>query len=261
MSVTFWSIVNVFLPSWLPQALYRPFSYYRHSRWVRDLRTEFSVSYQHNLDVDKAAGKTFNSMGENFNAGLIRIDNEGKVLWANEYGGLGQEEIIGLDMDAEGNIYAAGVFSAKATFGGDELVGMDKHEVMLAGYSGAGVHLWSHAYNGLGFDQALDLEVRNNGVYLTGRYKHDLKFGNIVLNSKPNNYDIFVGRFSTSNGLPTWAVSVGSDENDQGNGIGLGGDGGIYVGGYVMGAVTFGGAETPAPGKVTDSAVFRFTEK
>ena len=51
----------------------------------------------------------------------------------------------------------------------------------------------------------------------------------------------------------------------QGNGIGLAGDGGIFVGGYVKGAVTFGGVTTPVvganPGVKTDSFVLRYTEE
>jgi hypothetical protein len=152
------------------------------------------------------------------------------------------------------------VFSGEASFGGEAIVGGNQHDVVLAGYNANGDHLWSHGFVGAGFDQALDLEVSGNGIYVTGRFKDDLTLGDMVLNSNVGNYDVFVCRFATSTGLPVWAKVVGSNDNDQGNGLGVAGDGGIFVGGYVLGDITFGGVNTPAPGNNTDAFILRFTE-
>ena len=172
---------------------------------------------------------------------------------------MGNEEIIGLDLGAGGRAYFTGVFSDVANFGGDDLVGVDGHDMMLVAYAANGDHLWSVGYTGGSFDQALDLEVKGQGIYVTGRFTHDLNFGDLTLSS-PDNYDIFLGRFSTIDGSPVWVDSIGGEENDQGNGIGLAGDGGIFVGGYHNGPVTIGGTTTPAAASGNDNFVFRYTE-
>lgn len=219
-----------------------------------------AVSFQQNLDIDVGAGIVFESGGDNFDVGLVRLDEEGNVLWANAYGGPGSEEIIGLDMDDLGHIYATGVFSDTAFFGGGNLVGTAGHDIMVAGYTGAGEHLWSVGYTGGSFDQALDLEVAGNGIYIAGRFKEDLTFGTFALDAIGDDYDIFVSRFHTANGDAVWAESVGSTEGDQGNGIGIGGDGGIYVGGYVGGDVSFAGVTNAKPGTGIDALVFRLDD-
>jgi len=226
----------------------------------KDRNAVIAVSYNYDLVVDAAAGITFDSGSGNFNAGLIRVDDSGEVLWANEYGGPGGEEIIGLDMDGAGNIYATGVFSDTASFGGDSLVSGGNHDIVLAGYTGGGTHLWSVGYGGNGFDQAQDLEVSGDGVYITGRYRYDLAVATEVFNSNADSYDMFVGRFSTADGSPVWVQSVGGPDSDMGNGVGIGGDGGIFVGGFAEGTVSFDGVDQAPAGVGQDAVVFRLTE-
>ena len=72
-------------------------------------------------------------------------------------------------------------------------------------------------------------------------------------------FDILVARFATANGKPVWARSVGSANDDQGSGIGIGNDG-VYVGGHVKGAVKFAGATNQLAGVGLDGAVFRFQQ-
>ena len=117
--------------------------------------------------------------------------------------------------------------------------------------------MWSVAYGGTGFDQAQDLEVFEDGIYITGRFRYDFAVGAEVLNSQADSYDLFVGRFSTADGAPVWMKTVAGDGLDQGNGVGVGGDGGVFVGGLVEGEVTFEGVLQPAPGSGPDAAVFR----
>jgi hypothetical protein len=226
----------------------------------KDRNAVIGISYQQTLEIGDGNGTVFDSGGDNFNAGIVRLDNDGNVLWANEYGGTGSEEIIGLDMDTTGKIYATGVFSGTASFGGPNLVATSAHDIMLAGYAGNGTHLWSVAYTGDNFDQAQDLEVSGNGIYIVGRFKNDLTFGSTVLTTAPDDFDVFVGRFSTTDGAPVWVQALGSAGPDLGNGVGIGGDGGVFAGGHVKGDVTFNGILNPAPGAKIDSFLIRLSE-
>ena len=222
--------------------------------------TVTAVSYYGILTVDEEQGIVFDG-GADFNVGLIRLDQHGNVMWAQEFGGSGSEEILGMGMDDWGTVYITGVFSEVANFGGPDLVGTSGHDVMLAAYNSGGVHLWSRAFTGEGTDQGLDLEVGDNGIYVAGRFRTNLQFGDIELHSSSDSYDIFVAGFSSADGTPFWAESVGSTDDDIGAGIGLGGDGGIYVGGYIKADATFADLLYPVTGSGLDAYIFRYEEE
>lgn len=215
------------------------------------------ISYQY--DIDLSEDLSFDTGGTNFSVGLVRLDHTGALAWAKSFGGSGNEEIIGLDLDVLGNAYLTGVFSDIANFGGEDLTGIEGHDVMLAAYSPNGDHMWSVGFGGTSFDQALDLEVMGNGVYITGRFNNDLAFGDMLLNS-PDSYNVFLGHFSTTDGSPVWVNSIGGVENDQANGIGLGGDGSIYVGGYHKGPLSLDGSIIEPASENNDCFILRFTE-
>ncbi len=220
-----------------------------------------AVSYSHTLTIDKEAGEVWDTGGDAFDVGLLRLDADGNLLWANPYGGAGSEEIIGLGMDEYGRIYATGLFSETASFGGEPLVGTAGFDVLLAGYEGDGSHLWSVGYTGGSFDVALDLEVSGDGLFLGGWFKEDLVFGDAELHAAPGYYDAFVGRFDAADGAPIWIYGFGSDDEDQGSGVGVGGDGGVYLGGHIKGDVVFAGELGLAPGDKLDAFVLRLDQQ
>ena len=128
---------------------------------------------------------------------------------------------------------------------------------MLVGYTRDGDHMWSKSYAGESFDQALGLDVHGQQIYITGRFKEDLRFDDITLTST-DQYSIFVGAFLTSNGDTLWVNSVGSSGDDQGNSIEAS-SGGLFVGGYHVNAVNFGGIDNqPASNSSNDGFVFRY---
>jgi hypothetical protein len=150
-----------------------------------------AISYQRNLEINfsqefdtGASPNILDSGGDNFNIGLLKLDAMGRTMWAREYGNMGAEEFMGLDFDTQGNIYVSGIFTESSEVGGDVLIGEGGHDVLLASYTPIGAHRWSVAYSGQSFDQPQDLQVTANGVYITGRFKEDLQFGDQVLNSQ-----------------------------------------------------------------------------
>ena len=220
------------------------------------------VSYRSNLIIGDDAGTEFQA-GNNFNIGIIRLDPDGEVMWAKEWGGAGSEEIIGMDLDSNGNIYLTGVFSDVVNFGGADIVGDDPgvHDMMLVSYSPEGFHLWSHGFTGGGFDQGLDLEVRDYGVYISGRFKNDLNIQGSIINSLTENYDVFAARFSRIDGSLSWVNTAGGLGDDQGTGIGLGGDGSIYLAGsYKSQFIVNGTTYESFNGDYIDGFILRYFE-
>jgi hypothetical protein len=68
-------------------------------------------------EADVTDAITFDSGGLNFNVGLISLDKNGEMEWANDYDSTGVSEIWGLDMDPEGNTYLTGIFTETVDFG------------------------------------------------------------------------------------------------------------------------------------------------
>lgn len=218
-----------------------------------------AVSYQEDLEV--SPGVSFHSGGQNFDAGLIRLNTDGELDWAEAYGGPDGDELLGLDLDSDGQPYVAGVFGSAASFGGASLAGVGGLDIVVAAYTHDGAHRWSQAVSGGSFDLALDLEVAGDGVYVTGRFKEDLTVGTLPLAALGENYDALVARFATADGTAHWAASVGSVGEDMGAGIAVGGDGSVYVGGFVTGDVDFAAASHTPPGAGLDGFVVRWTEQ
>ena len=145
--------------------------------------TALTVSYQQDLQISDVI--TFNSNELAFGIGLINLDTNGAVTWTQEFFGTGSEEIRGLDVDDQGDLYFTGIFSNQVTLGGPLLSGIGGHDIMLAKFSSAGDHIWSKSYVGERFDQALGLDVQGPIVYLTGRFTERLQFDALTLDS-PN---------------------------------------------------------------------------
>lgn len=215
-----------------------------------------AISYQQDLVISDSI--TFNSGGLAFGIGLIGIDTNGSINWAQDFFGTGSEEIRGVDIDDQGAIYLTGIFSSEVTLGGPLLSGIEGHDVMLAKFDHDGTHIWSKGYAGNGFDQALGLDVQGQVVYITGRFKQNLSFDDFTLNS-PDHYEVFVGAFLTSNGNTLWVDSVGSLGDDQGNSIEASNQGSLFVGGYHRTDVNFGDMNyPPTSSQSNDAYILRY---
>jgi uncharacterized delta-60 repeat protein len=109
-----------------------------------------------------AAGKSWGA-GTSFDYLAVKLNSNGKLLWAKKYNGTGNldDRVNAMAVDAAGNVYVTGE---------SQVAGMDFDYATLK-YDAAGNQLWVQRYDGPGndTDQAAALGVDGSGnVYVTG---------------------------------------------------------------------------------------------
>lgn len=139
---------------------------------------------------------------------LVKLDNNGDVLWARSDGGNMGDNPYGLALDALGNIILTGQFQGTSTIAGstftsiiDPLTTLYSYEMFLAKYDANGTPQWCKAsyaeYEDRGIAVTCDA---SNNIYLTGQFSDTINlFGTVVNNSIYNTG--FVSRFDPAGNM------------------------------------------------------------
>ena len=126
---------------------------------------------------------------------VAKLDATGAVVWAKSSGGSSSDVPHGIGVDAAGNCYVAGGFSATATFDWASVVSRGERDVFVVKYSSAGEVQWVRQAGGTSTDNALALAVNSAGdCFITGSRSPLAWFGNIAV----TNGDRFVAKLIDS---------------------------------------------------------------
>jgi hypothetical protein len=155
-------------------------------------------------------------------------------LWVRQAGGGPAQQIAtGIGVDAQGNIYAAGNFGEKISFGSTNLFG---GPLSIAKFDPAGNCLWTRPASVVPFGIA----VRPDGTfYLAGYFRGKNSLGNVTLSGSTFFDNAFVAKFN-SDGTCLWARAA-SAESSRARAITLDAAVGVYVSGEFEGPASFGG--------------------
>ena len=75
-----------------------------------------------------------------YDADITKLNSNGGYVWANGYGGLGNDVGNGIVSDSNGNVIVSGSFQQTLNVGGTNLISSGGYDVFLARYSSSGVH-------------------------------------------------------------------------------------------------------------------------
>jgi hypothetical protein len=198
-------------------------------------------SFVGSIDID---GLTLTSMGSN-DAFLAKLDGAtGDRVWALRFGalegGFELERAIAVSADST-RVSIVGEFFGTANFGGANVTHSGAGDVFAAVYSTAdGSHLWSRGFGGTGIDEASGVAFdANDGVVISGKYVGPASFGGPQPLTSNNSIlgDVFVARYTASNGAFVWANGYGSANTDI-----------AYKVRVVAGAAYVVGSFSPSPG-------------
>ena len=129
-----------------------------------------------------------------------------------------------LTVDGSGNIYVAG--KSNATWGAPIVPFSNGYDAFVAKYDNDGTLLWNTFMGSATDDNAASIAVDGDGnVYVTGN--SDATWG-APINPYVGGKDIFVAKLDT-NGALQWSTFSGNVGDDEGKGIGVDGDGNIYL--------------------------------
>ena len=175
---------------------------------------------------------------------ILKLDRNGKALWAVTAGEKGDDHATSCVTDKKGNIYVVGWFESKTiSFGTIALTkkGEKGSDMYVAKFSPKGKCLWAQSAGGNGGNgdySTISLDKDNN-VVLSGMMEKDMYFGNnIHLTSEADG--IYVAKYSSDGDL-LWAKSPKG--KGQAQGVGTDPNGNVFVGGFFVSTISFDGLE------------------
>lgn len=175
-----------------------------------------------------------------YNEFVVKYDPSGTAQWVNFIRDV-TANFFDIETDDSGNGYLAGSLLDSTSFGDLHAHGPQwSYDYFVTKMDGDGNFTWLHE---LPLDTVLSgdaaagadnfLYVGEDGnSYLTGFFRGEVDYGNGVVLSAIDWYDVFVLSLSPE-GEVRWAKSAGSALYDQGNGITGDSDGNLYLSGLV----------------------------
>lgn len=148
-----------------------------------------------------------------------------------------------IDVDAGGNVYAAGVLVDNEDYGTFSLSSNGDRDVFVIKVSPTGTILWAVSYGGLEVDEIHALDVDADGdILLVGEFNDEVDFdpgsGDHILTANSDATDGYLLKLN-SDGEFISAEVFGGTEYDAVTGVASDGASNIYLTGYFAGEVDF----------------------
>ncbi|HRO75643.1 MAG TPA: hypothetical protein PLP27_05810, partial [Crocinitomicaceae bacterium] len=163
-------------------------------------------------------GHIVTSVGNTRDIFLLKMDNQGNVLWAISEGGSGVENAYGVTCDSQGNVILTGQFQGNTSIGGqtfnskiDPTTNLPSFDLFISKYNSSGVFQWvktgSAKYEDRGMSVTTDAQ---NDIYLTGQFSDTLVFAGQTFNN--GTYNVGLLAKLSSNGNLKWFNTLRSSK-------------------------------------------------
>ncbi|MDX9853821.1 MAG: T9SS type A sorting domain-containing protein [Tenuifilaceae bacterium] len=166
---------------------------------------------------------------------LLKTNSLGEPIWAVcGGGGSFSSEAVGVDTDAQGNIYVAGYFTDTLKIGATEIYGYKdgKKDGFIAKLTPTGELVWLKTVVGPNDDQFETIEVAGSTIYASGRFKLSLTIDGVTFQSEDSNVGENINPFVVSmstDGTMNWINKVDC-QSGFARAISLAANGYLYVG-------------------------------
>ncbi len=169
---------------------------------------------------------------------IAKYGPTGDVLWALRGGGEGRDLARGIAVDADGDPVVVGSFYGSGDFGPYTLTA-GGYDVFVVKYDSSGEVHWASSAGGDAHDGGNNIALDGaSSIYVTGYFQAVATFEQIALTSVGES-DVFVVKYNEL-GDVLWTQRAGGAYYDQGEGIAVDADGGVYVTGHFLASVDFG---------------------
>jgi len=160
-------------------------------------------------------------------------------LWVKAAGGTTGDYGNGMAADKAGNVFVTGSYQGTATFGATQLTNSGQTDIFIVKYNSSGTVQWAKKAGGTSADEGSAIAVGATGdCYVTGFFSGTATFASTTLTSA-NGKNIFIAKYSGSNGTLLWAKSVSVTGDAEGAGIAVDASGNCFLTGYFRNTATF----------------------
>ncbi|MDJ0516928.1 MAG: DUF4347 domain-containing protein [Trichodesmium sp. MO_231.B1] len=165
---------------------------------------------------------------------------------AQNIGGSGSDQGLGIATDSNGNVWTTGFFEGSIDIdsdGNNDLTSNGEEDGYIAKFDSSGNLLFSQNIGGSGSDHGFGINIDSNGnVWATGEFQ-----GSIDIDSDGNNdltsnglSDSYLAKFD-SNGNLLFAENIGGSSNEGGYGIATDSNGNVWATGFFFGSIDING--------------------
>jgi hypothetical protein len=206
-----------------------------------------SGSFTGKVDFDPGPKAKNVTAGTNSAAFVLNLDTSGNFRWVTPFIGSGTAYATAVEVDATGNVYAAGSYSGSVDFdpsGRVSTLGFGSGE-FITKLSSSGSLVWARGLTSGPIGNIYGLAIDTTGnVYATGGFWSSIDLdpgaGSVIRTTSggESDGDIFVVKFSSS-GNYVWGETFGGTGLDIGYGLAVDGAGGVVLGGTFGDVVDF----------------------
>jgi hypothetical protein len=182
---------------------------------------------------------------------VVKLDENGDFIWAESFGGTGEDIGRGIEADNYNNIYVAGYYSGTVDM--DAGSSVENHtsnglrDMFVNKLDVNGNLIWSKTFGGSGDDLLYSLRLDdNNNAYSCGYYTGTVDFdpNTSVYNCSNNGgVDMYVQKLNP-NGDLIWVETIGGTDNDVAIGVDITNKNEVYVSGYFKAIVDFDSSDS-----------------
>ncbi len=207
-------------------------------------------AYSGTADMDPGAGVfSLSSLKGGNDIFIVKLNSSGNFLWANTAGGGSADQGTAIAVDATGNSYLTGFYTADANFNpagsgaGGLFTAAGSTDIFVLKFATDGSFVWARSMGGTGADVGYGITTDGSGnVFTTGYFFGTADFdpgvSSVALTSAGTNVDIFISKLNASGNFML-AKNAGGTNGDVGYSISVDVTGNIYTYGAFAGTADF----------------------
>lgn len=179
---------------------------------------------------------------------LSRFDGNGSPLWARRAGGVFEEELIAMEVDAAGDLLATGFLIGVMTL--SETLSVQSRngnpDVFLFRYNDSGEPLWARSFGGELIDLPTDLCLRGTELLISGTYQQQIAWDGL---SSPTTGGVngFIAGFDAATGNSDWLAPVTTEDFAFVEALDLDASGRLFAAGSFSGSARLGNFTITSP--------------
>ena len=186
---------------------------------------------------------------------VAKLQPNGDHVWSRRFGDGDWQVARSVTVSAVGNVLFTGEFYGTVDFGGGLLASAGSGDIFIAMLNASGTYVWSRRYGDAEWQESWAVATDpSRNIFIAGDFDGVVNFGKGPLVS--NGGDIFVAKFN-SNGNE-WSRRFGDADYQHAQSLAADLLGNVYLTGYFVGTLDFGGGPLMQAGSTYDLYLVKF---